>query len=190
MCLVVSPINMCRSMTCGNSILVCFLFPSFADRPLICCFCCVCTHTESMTWEQPKTKGIAPFPRMLHTAVMFEDTLVVHAGSANNLLLEDLWEYDANSGQWTELMPAGMTPFARMGATLVAISPPMNPTPYVDNRPPWSPPNSMFALLVAAVAVSNSPFNRLCSLQTLCPARKWRNRSHFVHARNTPPIVI
>jgi hypothetical protein len=100
----------------------------------------------SMSWEQPKTKGIAPFPRMLHAAIMVEDTMFIHAGSANNILLEDFWVFDANEETWEELLPSGHFPAARMGHTIVAVVPPMNPTPNVDNRPAWNPPDRMFFL--------------------------------------------
>jgi len=98
-------------------------------------------NIESMSWSQPSMTGVAPFPRMLHAAVIVEDSFFIHGGSANNILLEDFWKVDVTKWAWEEQMASDMTPFARSGHTMIAVSPPINPTPYRDNRPDWHPPD-------------------------------------------------
>jgi N-acetylneuraminic acid mutarotase len=98
-------------------------------------------NIESMSWEHPEITGFAPFPRMLHVAVIIEDSMFIHGGSANNLLLEDFHKYDAKTNTWTEMLPSTATPVARAGHTMVSVTPPMNPNPNTDNRPPWHPPD-------------------------------------------------
>jgi len=96
-------------------------------------------NVESMEWSQPTTSGVAPFPRMLHSATLFDNTMFIHAGGANNLLLEDLWTFDTDSNEWAEKILPYNTPFARMGGQMAAIKPPTNPSPYADDRPKWTP---------------------------------------------------
>jgi len=106
-------------------------------------------NLESFSWETPETSGVAPFPRMLHAVTMVEDSMFVFGGGANNIVLEDFWHFDAGKSTWEELIVPGRTPMSRMGAQLSAIVPPMNPNPYVDDRPkpqveaPGGPPKPL-----------------------------------------------
>lgn len=47
-----------------------------------------------MSWVHPAAKGYPPFPRMLHTSEVTQDRLMIFAGIANNIPLEDTWVYD------------------------------------------------------------------------------------------------
>lgn len=78
----------------------------------------------SSSWSGPKVcTGTPPFPRMMHTAVVVRDTMLVSGGAANNLPLDDLWALDLRTFHWRELLMTGGYPFARTGASAIVLSP-------------------------------------------------------------------
>ena len=48
-------------------------------------------------------------------------TMVVHGGSVNNVHMDDMWELDVETMQWTELYPSTDFPMARSGHSLVMV---------------------------------------------------------------------
>ncbi|KXJ09389.1 Leucine-zipper-like transcriptional regulator 1 [Exaiptasia diaphana] len=72
------------------------------------------------SWSRAITKGSPPAPRYHHSAVIFEDTMLIFGGFTGDLYSNtnlqnknDLFEYRFNAGQWVEWTVEGRLPPAR-----------------------------------------------------------------------------
>lgn len=98
---------------------------------------------ETSTWKRMIVNGVPPQQRMLHTSAIIHDFMYIFGGAVNNIPLDDCWLYDIVKNQWLEILPVGGYPFARSGASLSIVKPPvMNEDPdEVDSAQlVWSPP--------------------------------------------------
>lgn len=91
------------------------------------------------TWQHPVAKTLPPYPRMLHTAMVVNSLFLVFGGMANNIPLEDTWVYSLADQTWEEEYNTNAYPFAREGASIVAVV----PEKFKGTRPKrekWNPP--------------------------------------------------
>ena len=80
------------------------------------------------SWTQLGSQRHYPAPdRYLHTAIGMSTgveskfSMIVHGGSVNNVHLDDMWEFDVETMEWTELYPSTDFPMARSGHSLVMV---------------------------------------------------------------------
>jgi len=74
-------------------------------------------HFDTGTWTALQKKiPLKPHGRSYHTAVVFEDKLLVHGGyfwDGNEQYFSDLWLFDLQELVWKEILPVGVVPHGR-----------------------------------------------------------------------------
>jgi hypothetical protein len=72
------------------------------------------------TSDKPLGIGNIPTPRHLHSALVYEDKMIIFGGK-NDSYLSDVYEYDVETSIWTQVDPFGETPTPRYGHSCVMI---------------------------------------------------------------------
>ena len=68
---------------------------------------------NSLLWEITPSKGELLQPRQGHVMVYSEGTLLVHGGMAEESLLDDLFQFNLETSEWSEVKSIGARPEAR-----------------------------------------------------------------------------